>query len=330
MDLRGERVLVTGGAGFIGSHVVDRLVEEGADVVAVDDLSVGKRENLAAAEQAGARLIMGDIRDHDFVKRCFADAAVVIHMACDNLRASIGHPMHTHDINATATLVTCLAAVEAGVSRYVYVSSSEAYGSARFLPMREDHPLEPTTVYGASKAAGELYAHGCMKTYGLPIIVVRPFNAYGPREHFEGTSAEVIPKFVSRILAGRPPVIHGSGTQTRDFTWVEETAAGIVAAAGCDDLIGEAVNIAHGRGVSIREICALLLEILDAQELQPQFDEPRPGDVDHHYADVTKARTVLGFEARISIRKGLERFTDWLTTGVRPERLRAEAPVRNW
>src|SRR6266511_1372071 len=275
MDLRGERVLVTGGAGFIGSHVVDRLVEEGADVVAVDDLSVGKRENLAAAEQAGARLIMGDVRDHDFVKRCFADAAVVIHMTCDNLRTSIGHPMHAHDINATATLVTCLAAVEAGVSRYVYVSSSEAYGSARFLPMREDHPLEPTTVYGASKAAGELYAHGCMKTYGLPIIVVRPFNAYGPREHFEGT-------------------------------------------------------IAHGRGVSIREICALLLEILDAQELQPQFDEPRPGDVDHHYADVTKARTVLGFEARISIRKGLERFTDWLTTGVRPERLRAEAPVRNW
>jgi UDP-glucose 4-epimerase len=325
-------VVVTGGAGFIGSHVVDTLVSEGADVVALDDLSVGERANLSWAEEQGAELVVGDVCDASVMDEVLEGADVVIHMACSNLRASLNEPMRSHEVNATGTLVTCLAAVRQGLQRFVYVSSSEAYGSAVTVPMAEDHPLLPTTVYGASKAAGELSAMACMRTYGLPVVVVRPFNSYGPREHASGTSAEVIPKFVKRICAGRSPVIFGDGSQTRDFTWVEETAAGIVAAARSDALVGEAVNIARGRGVSIVEIAELLLEILGATDRSPEFAERRPGDVDRHVADTRKARDVIEFEAIVSIREGLERYVRWLFERPDLGEFEFDEPelVRNW
>lgn len=178
MEVDGATVVVTGGAGFVGSHVVDLLTQMGASVRVIDDLSVGERANLVEAGQGGAELVIGDICDSETMEWATAGADMVIHMACDNLRASLRQPMHTHDVNSTGTLVTALAAVKAGVKRFVYVSSAEAYGSAQTAPMSEDHPLLPTTVYGASKAAGELYAQGCQRTYGLPATVVRLFNSY--------------------------------------------------------------------------------------------------------------------------------------------------------
>jgi UDP-glucose 4-epimerase len=326
VHLSGKRVVVTGGAGFIGSHVVDHLVDTGVDVVAIDDLSVGTRENLDGALERGAKLVVGDVRDADLMRSELAGSALVIHMACDNLRASLEDPMKTHEVNSTGTLVTSLAAVDASVDRFVYVSSSEAYGSAVTIPMSESHPLLPTTVYGASKAAGELYAQSVMRTYGLPVTVVRPFNSYGPREHAIGSSAEVIPRFASRIRAGLPPVIFGDGTQTRDFTWVEETAVGIVSAASSDNLVGEAINIAYGQGVSIREICDLLLDVLDAKELVPDYAEPRRGDVAHHYADTSKARDLLGFRALVPVQEGLERYVRWLDDRTREKDEAGRAP----
>jgi len=328
VDLAGRRVLVTGGAGFIGSHVVDELVRVGAAVTAIDDLSVGARENLRSAEAHGVRIVVGDVRDRALLERELDGSSVVVHMACDNLRASLANPERSHDVNATGSLRVALASVEAGVDRLVYVSSSEAYGSAVRMPMDEEHPLLPTTVYGAAKAAGELYSQSCMRAYGLPVTVIRPFNSYGPRSHATGTSAEVIPRFTSRILAGLPPVVFGSGAQMRDFTSVEETAEGIVAAAASDDLVGEAVNIAYGHGVSVREICDLLLEILGS-DLQPDVVEGRPGDVERHYADTTKAREVLGFEPRVGMREGLERYVEWFKANGQAEVASAEA-VRNW
>jgi UDP-glucose 4-epimerase len=330
LELTGKRVVVTGGAGFIGSHVVDVLVDVGADVVALDDLSTGSRENLAQAVESGARLVVGSILDQPLLERELGSASVVVHMACGNLRASLRKPFESHEINATGTLAAAYTAARAGVQRFVYVSSSEAYGSAVRVPMDEDHPLRPTTVYGAAKAAGELYTQACMRAYGLPAVVVRPFNSYGPREHATGTSAEVIPRFVSRILAGLPPVIFGTGRQTRDFTWVEETARGIVAAAACDELVGETVNIASGREVSVREICERLLEILSADGLQPEFSDARPGDVETHQADTTKAKRVLGFEATVPIREGLARYVEWAREQEGAAEIGRAEPVRNW
>jgi len=203
--------LVTGGAGFIGSHLLDVLVARGDRATVLDDLSTGRRDNLPAttaeddpqasarpgmkrftreSKHSGAvRLVVGDVRDAAVMDRELDGAAAVIHMACGNLRDSLGDPMRSHEINATGTLVACLAAPRQGAERFLYVSSSEVYGTARFNPMTEEHPLVPTTVYAAAKAAGELSAMACMRTYGLPVSVVRLFNVYGPRANPVGSGA---------------------------------------------------------------------------------------------------------------------------------------------
>lgn len=332
MDFTNARIVVTGGAGFIGSHVVDQLVEGGSDVVVIDDFSTGRRENLARHEGSErVRVEQVDIRDSAAMGGLLDGADVVVHMAVASLRASLSDPESVHHVNATGTLNVCRAAREGDVRRFVYVSSSEAYGSAKHVPMEESHPLDPTTVYGASKAAGELYATAYQHTYGLEATVVRPFNSYGPREHAEGTSAEVIPKFVMRVLAGRPPIIFGDGRQTRDFTWVEETAQGIIMAASCDELVGQQVNIARGAEATIAEVCELVLEALGRTDLRPQYDADRPGDVTRHFADVTKARTVLGFSPSVDIADGIRRYVEWVRASDPDVEAWASAEVvRNW
>ena len=314
MKLENLRVAVTGGAGFIGSHVVDQLVAGGSDVVVIDDLSTGRRENIATHQSSDSVTFhQADIQDRDAMKRLLRGTDVVIHMAVASLRASLNDPESVHQINTTGTIRTCHAALENGVERFVYVSSSEAYGSAATVPMDEDHPLDPTTVYGASKAAGELYALAYWHTYGMATMVVRPFNTYGPREHSEGTSAEVIPKFVMRGLAGLRPVIFHTGEQTRDFTWVEDTARGIIMAAQCDELVGDRVNVACGQEVSIVDICKKVMDRLGRGDLEPEFvGEGRPGDVMRHYADISKISRLTGFQPTVDIDTGLDRYIEWV------------------
>lgn len=333
MDLSNKRVVVTGGAGFIGSHVVDQLVSHGNEVIVIDDFSTGRWENIEQhGKDSQVRIEQADIRDLDSMVRLAKGVDVVFHMAVACLRASLKDPMSVHEINATGTLNVCQACLDNDVARLVYVSSSEAYGSAEYVPMDEGHPLNPTTVYGASKAAGEHYALAYWRTYGLPSTVVRPFNSYGPREHAEGASAEVIPKFVMRTMAGLRPVIFGNGHQTRDFTWVEDTARGIIAAAECDELVGDCVNIARGQEFNIADLCSLILAKLGRDDLEPLYTgDDRPGDVRRHYADVSKARQLLGFTPTVDIDVGLERYIQWvceqepdLESWVKQER------VRNW
>jgi UDP-glucose 4-epimerase len=314
MEFKNKRIAVTGGAGFIGSHVVDQLIAADNEVVVIDDFSVGRMENLQE-NQGNPRLHVhkADIRDVEAMIKLLDGVDCVIHMAVACLRVSIQNPMHVHEVNATGTLNVCKAALENKVQRFVYISSSEAYGSAAYVPMDEEHPLNPMTVYGASKAAGELYALAYWRTYGLPVMVIRPFNSYGPREHSEGASAEVLPKFVMRVMAGLQPVIFGNGLQTRDFTWVKDTARGIIQASACDELIGEQINIARGQEVTIKQICEIVIKKLDRPDIKPVYIESgRPGDVDRHFADTAKAARILNFSPTMDIEQGIEEYIRWI------------------
>ena len=331
MEVDGKRVLVTGGAGFIGSSVVDALASRAQLVRVVDDLSVGRRENLEEASMRGAiEFVLADIRDRDAIRAAVDGIDVVFHLAVSCLRVSLYDPWESHSVNAGGTLAMLEAARDAGVERFLYCSSSEVYGTAVRAPMNEDHPTSPTTVYGSSKLAGEAYAIAYWRLYHLPVVVARPFNTYGYREHHAGPQGEVIPKMVVRALNGYPPVIFGDGTQTRDFTFVTDTARGIVAAAESDDLVGDAVTIARGQEISIREIADAIVARC-SPGLEPVYAPPRPADVERHFADTEKARRVLGFSAEIDLEHGLDLYVGWLHDRYPDPRVLLEEEVeRNW
>jgi UDP-glucose 4-epimerase len=213
--MQNNRILITGGAGFIGSELIRQLAARGDRVVAVDNLVNGRRENLEGLIPDRVELVVADIRDRDWMAELMRGVDLVFHLACLGVRHSIHAPDENHEVNATATLGLLEAARAAGAGRFIYVSSSEVYGTARRVPMTEDHPTFPMTVYGASKLAGECYTRAFYETYGYPTVVVRPFNAFGPRCHHEGDCGEVIPRFLLRCLAGRPMIVFGDGTQTR-------------------------------------------------------------------------------------------------------------------
>ncbi len=328
--IQGNRILVTGGAGFIGSHLVGALADTN-EVVVLDSFSSGKRENLRHQLHRGAiRLIEGDVRDPDLVREAAKGCGIIFHLAVQCLRVSLFDPRLVHEVNATGTLNVCEAALKNKVSRFVYVSSSEVYGSAVSVPMDEEHPLLPTTPYGASKLAGEMLAMTFHRTYGLPAIVVRPFNTYGPRAHFEGAYGELIPKFVLRALTDRPPVIFGDGLQTRDFTYVSDTVEGLLQASGADQMDGQVANIASGREVSVNAIAAHVLDLAGKTHLRPLYTPARPADVRRHLASVAKAERLLGFRAKIGIREGLRKYIDWFRSSVnRAEAIGCESE-RNW
>ena len=331
MRLSGRHVLVTGGAGFIGSNLVDHLIEIGARVRVVDDLSTGRSANLAQARERGAELRVADITDAAAMSDAVEGIDVVLHLACSCLRVSLYDPQVSHRVNAGGTLTALEAATREGVERFLYCSSSEVYGTAQRVPMDEAHPTRATTVYGASKLAGEQYALAYREVHGLPAVVVRPFNTYGYREHLSGPSGEVIPKMTLRALCGEAPVIFGDGEQTRDFTFVTDTVRGLVAAAEADDLVGETVNIAFGREVTIKRI-AELISAECGTGVEPRYLPARPADVRRHYADVRKARERLGYAADISIEAGIQRYVAWFREqhGHELAALLAADQERNW
>lgn len=311
MRLKGRRILVTGGAGFIGSHLVE-LLAPGNRVTVLDDFSVGRLENLAAVASE-IEVVNADITDPGATRDAVREAEVVFHLAVVCLRDSIGDPLRSLLVNDLGTLHLLQAARSASnLERFVYVSSSEIYGTAEDEVMGEDHVTRPMTPYAAAKLAGEANTLAFQRTYGLPTTVVRPFNAYGPRAHLTGTSGELIPRLTARALAGRPLVIFGDGSQSRDFTWVQDTVRGIAAAGACDALVGDCVNIARGEAVSVLQI-ARLIQALVETDVPIQHLPARPGDVARHHADVRKARELLGYRAEIGIEEGLQRYVNWLS-----------------
>jgi UDP-glucose 4-epimerase len=324
-------VLVTGGAGFIGSELVAQLAVRGDRVVIVDNLVNGKRANVEALLSGDVTLLTVDVRDLETIRPHLRETRVVYHLACLGVRHSVHSPHENHDVNATATLRLLADCREADVPRFVYVSSSEVYGTARWAPMTEDHPTFPCTVYGASKLAGECYARAYHRTYGYPAVVVRPFNTYGPRCHHEGDSGEVIPKFLLRSLAGRPLIVFGDGTQTRDFTYVSDTARGILLAGEHDQAAGETINLGSGGEVTINELAALVAQAAGRPDAAVAHDQPRPGDVLRLCADTTRARALLQFQPQVALAEGLERLLEWYRAKPEtPERLLEDEVVRNW
>ena len=329
--LQNKRILITGGAGFIGSELVSQLACQNTEIIVVDNLVNGKRENIKDVLSDKVSLTVVDIRDDEEMRRLLDGIDVVFHLACLGVRHSIHSPKENHEVNSTASLALLARAREAQVKRFVYISSSEVYGTAINVPMTEEHPPFPHTVYGSSKLGGDCYTRAYWKTYGFPTVVVRPFNCYGPRSHHEGDSGEVIPKFLLRAMANLPMIIFGNGNQTRDFTYVSDTARGILLAGILDDAVGETINIGQGSEISINDLARLIAAEIGKPDAPVEHIESRPGDVLRLYADTKKARKLLDFQPEVALRQGLRELKHWYESQeTSPKSLLETERVRNW
>ncbi len=307
-----SRVLVTGGAGFIGSHLTDRLAALGCRVTVLDNFVNGRMENLAEALATGrVEIIRGDITDATTCARAVAGQDVLFHLACLGVRASLHDPFSNHQVNALGSLNLLQAARQAKAKRFVYISTSEVYGKALSFPLTEAVTTWPTTIYGASKLAGEHYAAAYHECYGLPVIRVRPFNNYGPRAHFEGDSGEVIPRFMLGALAGQAPVVFGDGSHTRDFLFVQDCADALVRIAECDALVGGLVNLGYGEEIRIGDLGRLVLAATGRTDLAVVFAAERPGDVPRLWVDPAKLHAATGWRPRLTLAEGLRATLDY-------------------
>ena len=325
------RFLVTGGAGFIGSELARHLGALGASVRLVDNLVNGRRENLEGVLSNKVELTVADIRDRASMSALLRDVDIVFHLACLGVRHSIHSPIENEQVNAGATLGLLDIARHTNVRRFVYISTSEVYGMVTTVPVSEDHPTWPMTIYGASKLAGEAHTRAFWHDFHFPTVVLRPFNAYGPRCHHEGDSGEVIPRFMLRCLAGRPMVIFGDGNQTRDFTFVSDTVAGILAAGLSDSSVGQTINLGSGKEIKISSLAAMIADVLGRTDAEIKYAEPRPGDVVRLQCDSSKARKFFGFKTTVTLRDGLAHLRDWYgSQGKSAKKLLEQEVLLNW
>lgn len=312
MNLPGKRCLVTGGAGFIGSHLVDRLMEIGCSVRVLDNLTNGRLENLSGhMGEEGFEFLRGSVTDPLDVGGAVEGINVIFHLACLGVRHSIVHPFENHRVNAEGTLLMLNAACRAKACRFVYCSSSEVYGTAQYVPMPESHPANPCTVYGASKLAGEAYTRAYHRTLEMPAVIVRPFNTYGPRSHHEGDAGEMIPKSIVRALNGEPVMVFGDGAQTRDFTFVSDTARALAAAAETDAMIGQTLNIGSNFEISIKDLARKILEMVGNPKTRIVYTAERPGDVLRLYADPRKFMGLCDWQPEEGFEEGLFQTIDF-------------------
>lgn len=301
-----DRYLVTGGAGFIGSHLVDALVRRGDSVRVFDNFSSGVAQNLAAVRDQ-IEVIEGDLRDREAVRRAVEGVDVILHQgALPSVQRSIEDPLATHAVNVDGTLYLLMAAHEAGVRRVVLASSSSVYGDSPTLPKHEGMPPDPRSPYAVSKLAAESYALAWTASFGLPTIALRYFNVYGPRQSANSDYAAVIPRFVTRMLRGQPPIIYGDGLQSRDFTYVEDVVAANLLAAAAPAEVNGAFNVAAGGRYTLLDLVAVLNRILGT-DLAPEHAPARAGEVRHSQADISRAGEVLGFEPATPFDEGLAR-----------------------
>jgi UDP-glucose 4-epimerase len=307
--------LVTGGAGFIGSHLVDALLSEGHTVRVVDNFSTGKRENLAQSRDAIA-LFECSVTDRPALEEAMRGADYVFHLAAlASVPRSVDDPLACHEHNVSGTLNVLLAARDAGVRRVVYAGSSSAYGDVESEFKAEDMLPNPLSPYAAAKLAGEHYCQAFTSVYGLETVTVRYFNVFGPRQDPLSTYAAVIPRFVTAMLRGDPPLVEGDGRQTRDFTYIDNVVHGTLLACRVPGVAGQVFNIACGSRISLLAMIDLLNDLLGGS-IAPDFGAPRPGDVRHSRAAIAKAQRLLGYEPLVPFAEGLARTLAWYRAQV--------------
>jgi nucleoside-diphosphate-sugar epimerase len=308
--------VVTGGAGFIGSHIAERLLKEGHVVRVVDNLITGKTENLAVLEALNGDLSYHNvsITDREGLRSIFHDAEVVYHEAAiASVQRSVNDPLETHEHTVTGTFNVLEIARQTGVRRVVFAASAAAYGNSPVMPLVESLPPMPLSPYGAGKLMGEYYAQVYDHIYGLETVCLRYFNVFGARQDPMGEYASVLPKFVQRLLGGQAPIIYGTGEQTRDFIAIENVVQANILAADAPDAHGHVINVATGMSISLLQLLERLQEVIGT-DIAPQFAEARSGDIQHSSADVTKARELLKFEPIISLQDGLANAVAWYRT----------------
>jgi len=299
-----KKAVVTGGAGFIGSHLVEKLAEGGYEVIILDDLSTGKLANISPLlKDNGVNFQEGSVTDPPLLQKLFHEADYVFHLAAvTSVPGSIAMPQATHEVNATGTLSVLLAARDNGVRKVVYASSAAVYGDTPVLPQKEDMLPNPQSPYAAAKLGGEYYCRVFSQLYSLPTVCLRYFNVYGPRQDPASQYAAAIPRFISVIAAGGNPVIYGEGNQTRDFIFVKDVARANLMAAESE--AGGVYNIAGGHSISINELAQLIIRLMGAKA-RPTYEEPREGDILHSLADITGAGG-FGYQAEYTLEEGLQ------------------------
>jgi len=309
-ELAGAHVFVTGGAGFVGSHVVDGLVREGAAVVVYDDFRRGRMANLEWAMANGdVKVIEGDIADRGHLAQAISGADLVSHQASLWLWECESDPREALEVNIVGTFNVLEASVEAGVEKIVMASSSSVYGEACSLPTDEDHPFNNDFFYGATKVADEQLARAFYRKYGLKYICLRYLNVYGPRQDYRSAYVSVITNFINRVAEGEPPIIFGDGNETLDLVYVEDVAkANIVALKS--GLEAEVLNVASGRETTLRELADAVLEVMGS-DLVPTIENRERGLVVRRWGSTEKAEALLGFRATVGVREGLRRLISW-------------------
>lgn len=305
-----RRILVTGGAGFIGSHIVEALVRRGDEVRVLDNLCSGTQANLAAVA-AKIEFIVGDIADADVVAKAVAGVDCVFHQAAlASVPLSVERPLDTHRACVTGTATVLDQARRAGVRRVVYAASSSCYGDQPNSSKRETDLPAVLSPYAAAKLAGEYYCHAFYHSFGLETVCLRYFNVFGPRQDPDSPYSAVIPLFITRMLAGDRPLVFGDGKQSRDFTYIENVVDGNLLAADAKGVAGRSLNLANGAATNLLELIAAINEMLGL-DVQPIHQPPRVGDVRDSLADITLARALLGYEPRIDFREGLRRSIEY-------------------
>jgi nucleoside-diphosphate-sugar epimerase len=301
------RVLVTGGGGFIGSHLAAHLLERGYHVRVLDNFATGKRSNVRGLGD-DVELVEGDIQSYERVNKAVADCEVVFHQAAlPSVPRSVQDPLTSNATNVTGTLNVLLACRDHCVRRVVCASSSSVYGTVGgHLPKHEDQPIAPISPYATAKFAGEAYTRSFHFVYGLETVALRYFNVFGPRQDPTSQYAAVIPKFIIALMAGERPVIFGDGEQSRDFTYVDNVVNANVLAMDAPDIAGEVFNVACGERVTLNRLAGELRDLLGS-DVHPVYAAPRSGDIKHSLADLSHAREGLGYEPGVRVRQGLER-----------------------